>query len=141
MKIISATVILTTLTSLLLADLVSRARAEAGSEKGISVTVATILSAPDSYEGKGVLVEGEVIKVTSATFPNGRGYYTISVGNARDSITVFSWLRPEMKPGNSVRVEGTFHVWRYNIHHVIESSRIILVDKGPESLDPTPRGS
>jgi hypothetical protein len=122
LKILSATVILTTLTSLLLADLISHARAEAGSDGVLSVPLATLLSAPDSYEGKRVLIQGKIIKVTSAIFPNGRRYYTLTVGEAGSSVEVFSWNRPNVRPGDSVRIKGTFHVWRYNIHHMIEKS-------------------
>ncbi len=93
------------------------------SVSGRSVSLASILSAPETYEGKEVLLQGKVVAARQATFPNGRRYYTLSIGDERVFVTVFSWERPLVNPGDSVRVEGTFHTWRYNIHHMIENAR------------------
>jgi len=100
------------------------------------ISVTTLLSLPDKYEGKPVVVRGNVVANKRSTFLNGRRYHTILVGDARETVTVFSWTRPNVKVGDSVRVEGMFHVWRYNFHHMIESGRIVPLDKDPADFDP-----
>ena len=101
----------------------------AGANPPAPVSVATILAAPEEYEGQQVVIRGRVAKADRAVFPNGRPYYTLSVGDRRASLTVFSWNRPPVKEGDSVQVAGVFHVWRYNIHHVVESNRITRLEK------------
>ena len=83
-----------------------------------------ILATPDSYEGQEVVVRGRVVKLTRAVFPNGRSYYALSVGDERVALTVFSWKRPAVREGDAVEVAGVFHVWRYNLRHMVDSSRI-----------------
>ena len=83
-----------------------------------------ILATPDSYEGKEVVVRGRVVKLARAVFPNGRPYYALSVGDERVALTVFSWNRPSVREGDLVEAAGVFHVWRYNIRHMVDSSRI-----------------
>jgi len=90
---------------------------------------ATILEAPEEYAEQQVVIRGRVMSARRAVFPNGRPYHTLSVGDERASLTVFSWDRPSVKEGDSVQVGGVFHVWRYNIHHVIESNRITRLGK------------
>lgn len=89
--------------------------------------VATILATPDTFEGREVTVRGSVVKMKPAVFPNGRAYYTLSVGDERAAITVFTWEAPSVKPGDQVEAVGVFHVWRYNVPQMIESCRITKV--------------
>ncbi len=91
---------------------------------------ATILAAADAYEGETVMVQGTVARLERAVFPNGRPYYTLSVEDARTTLTVFSWSPPSVKEGDRVEAVGIFHIWRYNIHHMIESVRITRLEKG-----------
>ena len=93
------------------------------------IAPATILEAPEEYAEQQVVIRGRVGSTKRAVFPNGRPYHTLSVGDERASLTVFSWDRPSVKEGDSVQVVGVFHVWRYNIHHVIESHRITRLGK------------
>lgn len=65
-----------------------------------------------------------VLRANRAVFPNGRHYYTLSVGDGGANLTVFSWTRPVAKAGVQVEVVGVFHVWRYNIQPMIDSQRI-----------------
>lgn len=88
------------------------------------VPVATILASPDQYGEQEVLVRGLVMKKTRAIFPNEKPYYTLSVGDGQNTIAVFSWTDPPVQEGDHVEVAGVFHIWRYNLHHIIESRRI-----------------
>lgn len=92
-----------------------------------SLPVATILATPDTFEGTGVTVRGSVVKMKRAVFPNGRGYYTLSVSDERAAVTVFSWDRPSVELGDQVEAVGVFHVWRYNLQQMIESRRITKI--------------
>lgn len=88
------------------------------------VPVAMILTAPEQYGGREVRVRGIVMKKTRAVFPNGRSYYTLSVGDGQKAITVFSWADPSVERGDHVDVLGVFHLWRYSFRHMIESRGI-----------------
>jgi hypothetical protein len=105
--------------------LVSRLLAEGTS----SVVAATILAAPDAWEGKELTLRGRVLKMSRAVFPNGRPYYTVLVGEEGSALTVFSWSRPSVGPGDLVEAVGVFHVWRYNVHYMLASTRITRLDK------------
>ncbi len=74
-----------------------------------------------------VTIRGTVATAKRAKFPNGRRYHTLIVRSGDATLTVFSWEPPAVKPGDPVQVEGTFHTWRYNIHHMVESRRVSLV--------------
>lgn len=94
------------------------------------IAVEAILAAADAYEGETVMIQGTVARVERAVFPNRRPYYTLSVEDARATLTVFSWSPPSVKEGDRVEAVGIFHIWRYNIHHMIESVRITRLEKG-----------
>lgn len=100
---------------------------QVGSGPGVLIPMATILATPEQYEGKEVVIRGKVVGANRATFPNGRLYYTLSIENGGTAITVFSWEGLTVRPGDYVQAEGTFHVWRYGIHHMIEGRRIIPI--------------
>lgn len=89
--------------------------------------LSTILSSPDRYSERKVVIRGEVAETNRAVFPNGRVYYTLSVVSGPAAITVFSWVHPWVERGDLVEVVGVFHIWRYNLRHVIEGSSIIKV--------------
>lgn len=91
------------------------------------IPIVTILATPDKFEGTEVTVRGAVVSAKRAVFPNGRSYYTLSLGDERAAITVFSWERPSVEPGDQVEVMGVFHRWRYNLPRMIESLRITRV--------------
>ncbi|MBI3030125.1 MAG: hypothetical protein HYY64_11495 [Candidatus Rokubacteria bacterium] len=116
-----------TLAALLSASLVSvpaSAVQAAGADPAERLPLATIVTAPDQYAGKAVVIRGVVAAVTRAVFPNGRPYYTLSVGDGQTAVTVFSWERPPVEQGDRVEVEGVFYPWRYNLRQVIDSRRI-----------------
>jgi hypothetical protein len=103
---------------------------QAGANPSTPIPAATILAAADAYEGETVMIQGTVARVERAVFPNRRPYYTLSVEDARATLTVFSWSPPSVKEGDRVEAVGIFHIWRYNIHHMIESVRITRLEKG-----------
>lgn len=96
----------------------------ADSDSSAPVSVATILAAPAAYAGQKVVIQGTVLRAQRSVFPNRRPYYTLAVGDRSASITVFSWARPSAKEGDLVEAAGIFHIWRYNLHHMVESERI-----------------
>jgi len=88
------------------------------------VPIATILAAPEAFEGQKVTVCGTVVKAKRDVFPNGRPYHTLSVGVGETVLTVFSWSPPSAKAGDRVEAMGVFYVWRYNIRHMIDAAQI-----------------
>lgn len=120
--------------STLLAGLSLAASSEPlGGRPGELLPLATLVSDPDRYGGKEVLVQGLVVEVTRATFPNGRLYYILKLGDAGSTITVFSWERPAVERGDRVEVQGVFYVWRYNLRHMIDGGRIIRIRSSSSS--------
>jgi hypothetical protein len=105
--------------------LLTSAEAQPRPSPGQVVPIAQLLVSPDQYEDKEVLIRGVVLKKVRAVFPNGRPYSTLSVSDGERAITVFSWKDPPVETGDSVEVSGTFRIWRYNLHHMIEVQRII----------------
>ncbi len=101
-------------------------------------SVATILASPERYGEMEVHVRGLVLSKTRAVFPNGRAYYTLAVGDGQRVITVFSWTDPAVKEGDHVEVTGVFHIWRYNLHHVIESRRIARLKSSMPAMPERP---
>lgn len=108
-------------------DLSATVGEQTTAEPKASIPVAAILATPDTFEGMEVTVRGSVVKMKRAVFPNGRAYYTFSVGDERAAITVFTWEAPSVKHGDQVEAVGVFHVWRYNLPQMIESRRITRV--------------
>lgn len=108
-------------------DLSATVGAQTAAESKASIPVATILAAPDKFEGFEVTVRGAIVKIKRAVFPNGRTYYTLLVGDERGVITLFTWETPPVKLGDQVEAVGVFHVWRYNIPQMIESRRLTRV--------------
>lgn len=88
------------------------------------VPIEAILTSPGQYGEKEVLIRGVVVEKSEGVFPNGRPYSTLSIGDGRGTITVFSWDRPPVDVGDPVEVVGIFHIWRYNFRHIIETRRI-----------------
>ncbi len=97
---------------------------EGTSTASAPVPVATILAVPETFEGRQVTVRGTVVKAKRDVFPNGRPYHTLSVGVGETVLTVFSWSPPSAKAGDRVEAMGVFHVWRYNIRHMIDAAQI-----------------
>lgn len=91
--------------------------------------VATILAAPEQYQGQEVVIRGRVQSANREVFPNGRPSYTLSVGDEGATLTVFSWRRPAAREGDLVEVAGVFRLWRYNLRHMIESARITRLER------------
>lgn len=88
------------------------------------VSAETILASPETFEGQMVTIRGTVARVQRAVFPNGRRYYLVSVHQDGATLAVFSWSRPAVQEGDRVEATGIFHVWRYNLHLMIDSSKI-----------------
>lgn len=104
-----------------------RQRVVAGQEDAKApapVPVATILAAPEAFEGQQVTVRGTIVRAKRDVFPNGRPYHTLSVEDGETVLTVFSWSPSPVRTGDRVEAAGVFHVWRYNIRHMIEAARI-----------------
>lgn len=99
----------------------------AEAEPNAPISATTILATPDKFEGTEVTVRGAVVNVKRAVFPNGRAYSTLSVGDERLAITVFSWEQASVEVGDLVEVSGVFHLWRYNLPKMVESLRITRV--------------
>ncbi len=116
------------------AGLTTSANERGGDQAVLSVLVEALLSSPDQYSERAVVIRGVVAATARAVFPNGRLYYTLSVADGGSPITVFSWDRPPVERGRCVEVSGIFHIWRYNLHPVIESQRITVL---PSSADPS----
>lgn len=57
------------------------AAGQAGGSSSRPIPIATILAAPDAYEGQTVTIRGRVVRAERAVFPNGRSYYTLSIGD------------------------------------------------------------
>jgi len=108
-------------------DLSATVGEQTAAEPKAPTPVATILATPDTFEGTEVTVRESVVKMKRAVFPNGRAYYTLSVGDDRAAITVFTWEAPPVKPGDQIEAVGVFHAWRYNVPQMIESRRITRV--------------
>ena len=88
------------------------------------VPVATILGAPEAFEGRQGTGRGTGGKAEGEVFPHGKPYHTLSVGVGETVLTVFSWSPPSAKAGDRVEAMGVFHVWRYNIRHMIDAAQI-----------------
>ena len=96
----------------------------------LPIPVATILAAPETFEGKQVVVQGTVVEAARKVFPNGRPYHTVSVGNGEAVLTVFSWSRLPVRAGDRIEAIGVFHVWRYNLRHMIEAGQVSRLERG-----------
>lgn len=83
-----------------------------------------VAEAPRRYAEQEVLVCGPVARKERAVFPSGRVYYTLALGEEPRVVTVFSWVEPQVEPGDRVEVGGAFHLWRYNLRRVFEAGRI-----------------
>lgn len=102
-----------------------------GQEKPRHVPLAEMLAAPETFEGLEVVIQGTVLRATREVFPNGRPYYTLWVADGEVGVTVFSWTPPSVGAGERVEAAGVFHVWRYNIRHMVDASRISRLERGP----------
>lgn len=94
------------------------------------IPVATLLAAPETFAGKQVVVQGTVVEAARKVFPNGRPYHTLLVGNGEAVLTVFSWSRLSVGAGDRIEAIGVFHVWRYNLRHMIEAGRVRRLEPG-----------
>lgn len=127
-------------------NLLASADEPAGGNAEERLPLATILATPDRYAGKEVVIRGVVVEMICAVFPNGRPYYTLTISESHTIITVFSWERPSVERGDLVEVVGVFHPWRYNLHQVIESRRIIRAGfsrggpRAPRGIAPADEG-
>ena len=100
-----------------------------GLRPSLPILVATILAAPETFEGKQVVVQGTVVEAARKVFPNGRPYHTVSVGNGEAVLTVFSWSRLPVRAGERIEAIGVFHVWRYNLRHMIEAGQVNRLER------------
>lgn len=114
-----------------LAASVGLASLAGGQDEARPVRVAEILAAPEAFEGLQVVIRGTVLRAKREVFPNGRPYYTLSVADGPAVVTVFSWTRPAIGDGDRIEAAGVFHVWRYNIRHMVAASRISRLERDP----------
>jgi hypothetical protein len=75
----------------------------------IEITTEKIVTDKDSYDGKGVSVEGSVSNLKFKTSKGGNNHTTfVLVGESGSRINVFIWGRLKLKPGQKVRVTGLY---------------------------------
>lgn len=72
------------------------------------VTVQDLLTEPDRWHGRAVVVSGSVGKLVPHLSRRGNPYYTFFLDDGAASVKVFAYGVPEVAEGRRVRVEGTF---------------------------------
>lgn len=105
--------------------LAAAAEEPSGTPSPTPVSIEAVLASPEAYQGRRVLIRAIVVETKRAVAPNGRTYFTTSVGTGEARLTVFSWTQPSVDEGDEIEVVGVYYPWRYNIRHMIMSQRII----------------
>jgi len=72
------------------------------------VTTGQLLGAPDKWHGRPVVVSGTVARLEPRTSARGNAYFTFQLVDGA-AVRVFSYGIPEVREGQRVQVEGTFH--------------------------------
>lgn len=93
----------------LLLALVLAGAAPALAVRADHVTTGDLLGAPDKWHGRPVVVSGTVTRLEPRTSARGNAYFTFQLVDAAGAVRVFSYGIPEVREGQRVQVEGTFH--------------------------------
>lgn len=101
--------------------------------------ISDILSNPDKYDKKEVIVEGKVDNLKFKTSKKGNQYITFSIKDEENnSLKVFSWGHQKVKEekiedGDKVEVSGIFYkvkfVGQYRFYNEIEAEKIEKLKK------------
>jgi len=90
------------------------------------VTISEILSNPDKYHLKTVLVKGEVLDVKHKVSKRGNPYTVFAVSDGTSAIKIFTFGTPEINRGDRVKVKGIFYkvryVGRYTFYNEIDAT-------------------
>jgi len=90
------------------------------------VTISEILSDPDKYHLKTVLVKGEVLAVKHKVSRRGNPYTIFALSDGTSAIKIFTFGTPEINRGDRVKVKGIFYkvryVGRYTFYNEIDAT-------------------
>jgi DNA polymerase III alpha subunit len=90
------------------------------------VTISEILSNPDKYHLKTVLVKGEVLGVKHKVSRKGNPYTVFALSDGTSAIKIFTFGTPEINRGDKVKVKGIFYkvryVGRYTFYNEIDAT-------------------
>jgi RecJ-like exonuclease len=90
------------------------------------VTISEILSDPDKYHLKTVLVKGEVLDVKHKVSKRGNPYTVFALSDGTSAIKIFTFGTPEINRGDRVKVKGIFYkvryVGRYTFYNEIDAT-------------------
>ena len=90
------------------------------------VTISEILSDPDKYHLKTVLVKGEVLDVKHKVSKRGNPYTIFALSDGTSAIKIFTFGTPEINRGDRVKVKGIFYkvryVGRYTFYNEIDAT-------------------
>jgi DNA/RNA endonuclease YhcR with UshA esterase domain len=90
------------------------------------VTISEILSNPDKYHLKTVLVKGEVLDVKHKVSKKGNPYTVFALSDGTSAIKIFTFGTPEINRGDKVKVKGIFYkvryVGRYTFYNEIDAT-------------------
>jgi DNA/RNA endonuclease YhcR with UshA esterase domain len=90
------------------------------------VTISEILSNPDKYHLKTVLVKGEVLDVKHKVSKKGNPYTVFALSDGTSAIKIFTFGTPEINRGDRVQVKGIFYkvkyVGRYTFYNEIDAT-------------------
>jgi DNA/RNA endonuclease YhcR with UshA esterase domain len=90
------------------------------------VTISEILSDPDKYHLKTVLVKGEVLDVKHKVSKRGNPYTVFALSDGTSAIKIFTFGTPEINRGDKVKVKGIFYkvryVGRYTFYNEIDAT-------------------
>jgi hypothetical protein len=93
----------------------------------VSTTVQALQKHPDQYDGKVVIVTGNILNYRERVSGRGNPYTTFTLTD-QGSVAIFAWQNQGLHAGMRVRVTGTFskvrHVGQYVFYNEIEASRI-----------------
>jgi hypothetical protein len=79
----------------------------------IKTTIAEILANPDIFDGKMVAVEGKVVALQEKVSKKGNAYATLKLSQGHKTISIYSFGKPSVKDGDSVKVVGRFQKMKY----------------------------
>jgi len=90
------------------------------------VTISEILSDPDKYHLKTVLVKGEVLDIKHKVSKRGNPYTVFALSDGTSAIKIFTFGTPEINRGDRVKVKGIFYkvryVGRYTFYNEIDAT-------------------
>ncbi len=98
---------------------------------GEKVSVAALLQNPERYDGKTVIVEGQITSYQEKFSRRGNPYTTFRLEDNGFSVAVFAWGHLGLKDGVRVRVSGVFQrvkqVGRYTFYNEISADKVQLL--------------